>query len=257
MKKVLVTGVSSGIGNVLVKKLINKGFIVWGVARRKNLLELLSSELKSNNFFFTQADVSEENFWQRLTKDFNRKRFVPEVVIFNAAHNENDLKEGIEVGKLRKLMEVNFFSILAGVKQLTDKYKKMHFIAISSTSAFKGNFKEGIGYAASKGALSIAFESLFQKYINSKTSFTTIFFGPVKTDMIRFTKFPPMTLTKENAADYIIKAINEKKPFYYYPKIGFIFLKALRLLPNEIFFKFWINMQKTYTKDENEVKSAY
>lgn len=201
--------------------------------------------------------MSGENFWQRLIKDFNRKRFVPEVVIFNAAHNENDLKEGIEVGKLRKLMEVNFFSILEGVKLLTDKYKKMHFISISSTSAFKGNFKEGIGYAASKGALSIAFESLFQKYINSKTSFTTIFFGPVKTDMIRFTKFPPMTLTKERAADYIIKAINEKKPFYYYPKIGFIFLKALRLLPNEIFFKFWINMQKTYTKDESEVKSAY
>lgn len=257
MKSVLITGVSSGIGNVLVRKLIKSDFKVWGIARRKKLLFQLSNELNNNKFFYTAADVSDRNFWQGLIKDLSRKRFIPEVIIFNAALNENDFQEKIEMEKLRKIMEVNFFSILEGVKLFTDKYSKMHFICISSTSAFKGNFKEGIGYSASKGALSIAFESLFQKYINSKIVFTTVFFGPVKTDMIRFSKFPPMTLTTDNAADYIIKAINEKKPFYYYPKLGFIFLKGLRLLPNEIFFKLWVAMQKTYTKDKKEVKSAY
>ena len=244
-------GVSSGIGNTLTKLLIKGDFKVWGAARRKDLLNQLDRELQSKNFYYTANDVAESSFWNHLISELDKKKFIPDVIIFNAALNENDLINRINLNKLRRIMEVNFFSVLKGVKLITENYnnKKLHFIVISSTSAFKGNYKEGIGYAASKGAISIAFESLFQKYMNSKIIFTTIFFGPVKTDMIRFTKFPPMTLTADNAAECIIKAINEKKPFYYYPKPGFIFLKVLRLLPNEIFFKLWIAMQKTYTKE--------
>ena len=247
MKNVLITGVSSGIGKALTKLLLTKGFRVWGIARRKELLLELKKELHSDKFIFTAADIKAENFWENLIKEFNKKNFIPQEVVFNAAVNENDLADGINLEKTREMMEVNFFSILRGVEIIIKNYpKKLHFIAISSTSAFKGNHKEGIGYAASKGALSIAFESLFQKYFKSRVVFTTIFFGPVKTGMIRFVKAPPLTLTADRAAECILNAINERKPFYYYPKLSFFMLSLLRLLPNQVFFKLWINMQKSY-----------
>jgi len=247
MKNVLITGVSSGIGKALTKLLLTKGFRVWGIARRKELLLELKKELHSDKFIFTAADIKAENFWENLIKEFNKKNFIPQEVVFNAAVNENDLVDGINLEKTREMMEVNFFSILRGVEIIIKNYpKKLHFIAISSTSAFKGNHKEGIGYAASKGALSIAFESLFQKYFKSRVVFTTIFFGPVKTGMIRFVKAPPLTLTADRAAECILNAINERKPFYYYPKLSFFMLSLLRLLPNQVFFKLWINMQKSY-----------
>ncbi len=248
MKNVLVTGASSGIGKALTKLLIAQGFKVWGVARRENLLLALKKDLHSKNFFYTAADVTEGTFWENLITQFRRKKFVPRVIIFNAAIHENDLEEGINFEKLRDIMEVNFFSILKGVETLIKEYPgRLHFITFSSTSAFKGNYKEGIGYAASKSALSIAFESLFQKYSKSRVIFTTIFLGPVKTDMIRFVKPPPLTLTAEQVAQYVLNVITEKKPFYYYPKVSFIILNIMRLLPNQLFFKLWINMQRFYT----------
>lgn len=250
MKNVLVTGASSGIGHSLSSLLIKKGYKVWGVARRKKLLELLNKELKNKNFFYTAGDISQESFWEQQIKKMKKNKFTPDIVVFNAAMNENDLKDGMDLDKLKQMMEVNFFSILKGVKLIMENYKnKLHFIAISSTSSVKGNYIEGIGYAASKGALSIAFESLFQKYENSKAFFTTVYFGPVTTDMSRFIKPTPMTLTKEKAAMGIIKAIENKRPFYYYPKAAFVVLSIMRLLPKQTFFWLWKNLQKSYTKN--------
>lgn len=247
MKNVLVTGASSGIGNTLVKLLIKKGFRVWGIARRKNLLEKLKSELRSNNFFYIVADITEENFWDRLIKNLEKNKFTPDTIILNAAVHKNDLENGLDLKMLREIMEINFFSCLTGVKVISEHFtNKLHFITISSTSAFKGNHEEGIGYAASKGALSIAFESLFQRHLNSRIQFSTIFLGPVATDMMRFSKAPPMMLSAEKAAEYIINAIESKKPFLYHPKRVFIILGIMRLLPNQFFFQIWKRMQKSY-----------
>lgn len=252
MKKVFLTGVSSGIGKALTKRLIEKNFRVWGVARRRPLLEDLQRDLKSKNFSYTVADITRKDFWNLLINDFKKKKFTPDVVIFNAAIHANDLSDNIDLDMLRRSMEINFFSVMEGVHILTKNYKdKMHFITISSTSAFKGNYYEGIGYAASKSALTIAFESLYQKYMNSKISFTTIFLGPVKTDMIRFVRTPPMTLTTDEVTGYIIDAIESRKPFLYYPRIAFIIISIMRLLPNQLFFKIWTKIQKPYTYKNN------
>lgn len=244
MKNVLITGVSSGIGNTLTKKLIKKGFRVWGVARRKKLLNVLKNDLQNEDFYNSVADVADEVFWGSLIRNFKRKKFIPNIIIFNAAISENDLINGIDLDKLRGIMEVNLFSIIKGIKLISESFKsKLHFITISSTSAFKGNHEEGIGYAASKGALSLTFESLFQKYSGSRLTFTTIYLGPVETDMVRLKKAPFM-LTKDKATDYIIKAIYDGKPFYYYPKTVFTVLSIMRLLPKPVFFKVWSKMQK-------------
>lgn len=247
MKNVLVTGVSSGIGNILVKLLIKRGFKVWGVARRKDLLEQLDKELESKKFFYKIADVAEEDFWGDLIKDFKKKKFSPNIIIFNAAIHRNDLEKTINLFLLKETMNTNFYSVLKGVNIMMENYNNLHFIAISSASAFKGNHAEGIGYSASKGALSNAFEGLYQKYKGSKNYFTTIFLGPVITDMIRFVKKPPMTLSKDQVAKFILNAIYEKKPFYYYPKLAFRFLSIMRLLPKEIFFMLWSKIQNRYT----------
>ena len=132
MKNVLITGVSSGIGKALTKLLLTKGFRVWGIARRKELLLELKKELHSDKFIFTAADIKAENFWENLIKEFNKKNFIPQEVVFNAAVNENDLVDGINLEKTREMMEVNFFSILRGVEIIIKNYpKKLHFIAIS------------------------------------------------------------------------------------------------------------------------------
>jgi len=50
--KILITGASSGIGRELAKQLVKDGHVVWGVARRENLLNDLKKEL-GDLFFYT------------------------------------------------------------------------------------------------------------------------------------------------------------------------------------------------------------
>ncbi len=58
MKNAIIIGASSGIGKELAKVLSNNGYNVGIAARRKELLEDLKKELKTNTFI-KQIDVSE------------------------------------------------------------------------------------------------------------------------------------------------------------------------------------------------------
>lgn len=249
MNKALITGISSGIGKALTKKLLEQNYTVWGIARRKSLLKQLQEEVNHNpKYIFTTSDICKNSFWVKLLLQMKKKKFKPNIVIFNAAINQNDLENNIRPEITGKIFQTNFFAILEGIKILFPYMdKKSQYIAISSSSALKGNAKEGIGYSSSKAALSIAFESLYQKYILSGRVFTTISFGPINTGMKRFRIPPPFTLSEKDAVECIIKAIKDKKGFYYCPKISFIFLKMIKaILPNEIILKLFAVIEKKY-----------
>lgn len=236
-KKFLITGVSSGLGLALGKKLVQSGNFVWGIARRKNLLIDLANELgRSPKFISSSADIAATGFWKGLIREMASKNYTPDVVIFNAAILRNAMSGGFNTDVTREVFEINFFSVIKGVETLTTAYPKheIHFILISSTSAFKGSPKEGIAYSASKAAASIAFESLYQKYKNTNFTFTTIFFGPVKTGMNPYKDKNFLVLSEKFAVDAIIKAFKEKQPSYYYPKILFFSLILFKALPPKI-----------------------
>ena len=58
MARFFITGISSGIGYGLTKKLIGKKHQVWGVARREALLVDLARELNSDRFHYSVCDVT-------------------------------------------------------------------------------------------------------------------------------------------------------------------------------------------------------
>lgn len=234
MKKFLVVGASSGIGRALSERLVLKGHAVWGVARRTDLLLDVKKKLGSN-FYFSTCDISEEKDWSKLTTELYRKKFIPQIVIFCAAILENDLFPNFDTRLLRKIVNINFLGIIIGVEMLLKVVKsKTQFIAISSSSAFKGSGEEGIGYAASKAALSIAFESLYLKYKN-KMYFKTVFFGPVRTGMNPFAKNAPLILSERAAVDTVVAAISDRKAQYYSPWSIFFALSLVKLLPSFIY----------------------
>lgn len=53
--KVFITGVSSGIGKALTTRLVKAGHEVWGVARRREALEELQTNLASDNHSYWQG----------------------------------------------------------------------------------------------------------------------------------------------------------------------------------------------------------
>lgn len=236
--KIFITGVSSGIGRALVKRLIKEGHSVAGVARREELLVSLKKELGENPpFFYLAEDVGKESGWNKIIDFLKDKQFVPNIIIFNAAILENDLSDGLIFDLTKKMIEINFLGVIYGISLFLKLTKNAQFLAISSSSALKGSGSEGVGYAASKAALSIGFESLYQKYKGSNLIFKTLFFGPVKTSMSPFTKYPLLTLTEDQAAGAIIDSLNSQKVLHFYPAIFFVLFKFIKLLPQNLYFK--------------------
>lgn len=236
MSKYLITGVSSGIGRALAKRLIYEGNMVWGIARRQSLLEDLKKELKSANFFYSDMDISKRKSWENLAGQMKKADFVPDKTIFNAAINKNDFVNNLETDLTREMFDINLFGALEGIKVLLKFVNpKAEFMAISSSSALKGSGVEGIGYPASKAALSIAFESLYQKY-KGKYTFKTIYFGPINTGMVPFREKTLFMLSEKRAVSKIIQAAEEKKVVYYYPGVLFFILKTIKLFPPKIYF---------------------
>lgn len=237
--KILITGVSSGIGRALTKKLVAQGNVVWGVARRAKLLDDLKKELKNNsNFVYTPMNVVLARDWRRLIGRMKKAKFAPEVVVFNAAIFGQDLTGSKDDFRLtREIFSVNFFSIIEGFRHLLKIVGRgTQFVAISSSSALKGSAIEGIGYPASKAALSIAFESLYQKY-KSRYSFKTVYFGPVKTGMSPFKCRPFFFLREDQAVKVVLNAIDKDQAVIFAPKILFFVLRFIKLLPSGLYFR--------------------
>lgn len=237
MSNYLITGVSSGIGRELTKRLVSDGHRVIGIARRKKLLLDLHKDLKNNpKFSFVNIDLSVKNAWKDICKYVNTKDRIPDVVIFNAAIFEKDYQDKeLDFFITRKLFEINFFSVIKGFEEIIKiAPKNTQFIFISSSSALKGSGAEGIGYPASKAALSIAFESLYQKY-KLLYQLKIIYLGPVNTDMSPFRSLLAPILSKSQAVEKIIKVIQAKKVINFLPWHIFSFLRLIKIFPDFIY----------------------
>ena len=63
-KNYFVTGVSSGIGEEIVREIVASGGNVFGVARRAERLESIQQSLSEapGNFYFSSGDITDDHF---------------------------------------------------------------------------------------------------------------------------------------------------------------------------------------------------
>lgn len=218
MRRVLVTGASSGIGRALVKALALRGDLVWGVARRIDKLAELQRELSPKQFLSTQCDVTQPSQIAETVRFMRAHPFVPDVVVLNAGINTQDLLPHYDHQRYLDVMQTNLFGVMGWVTELLPLYEERgegHFIAISSMSAFLTHGR-GAAYGASKAALTSTFESLRKRYANTRIKFTTVHLGPVNTAMWSGRWFP-LLLSEEAVARKLMVAMERKPAVVDYP----------------------------------------
>lgn len=235
---IFITGVSSGIGLELAKKLVQKGHIIWGVARRE--------KSPQKNFLYTVCDVSKSKDVARVMQEFEKKNFIPDVVILNAAVFKEDLYPNYNHSVAKEVFSVNLFGSLIWVESLLPKFLRRgsgQFIGISSVSALRPD-PFCLSYSASKAALSMAFRTLRLRYTKDNIFFKVIFFGPVATPMSVYSKLDESgkTVSKKffvgdphDAAKVILRAITEKREAYYFPYFLMLLVRFTSFLPDSLF----------------------
>jgi NAD(P)-dependent dehydrogenase (short-subunit alcohol dehydrogenase family) len=217
-KVVVITGGSSGIGLSTAQRVAEAGAITVIVARGQEELFKARDEMqaKGGKVFAYTADLSDMADCDRLVQKVLKEHGHVDILVNNAGRS---IRRSIELSYDRfhdfeRTMQLNYFGslrLIMGFMPSMTQRRRGHIINISSIGVL-ANSPRFSAYVASKAALD-AFSRCAQGELSGKgISFTTINMPLVKTPMIAPTKMYDSvpTLTPDEAADLLVKAIIEK-----------------------------------------------
>lgn len=157
MKTAVITGATSGIGNLLVKRFLAKGYRVFAGYRNEKLKHAL--EQLGENIVPFYIDMTKKETISQAAEFVSEKTDKIDLLINAAGCVCAGAMECLDVDKIREQFEVNTFSHLQFTQRLFEKLDNAKVINISSEASF-GIFPFIAPYCASKRALDILFNAM-------------------------------------------------------------------------------------------------
>ncbi|MEM7175063.1 MAG: SDR family oxidoreductase [Chlamydiota bacterium] len=183
VRKILITGSSSGIGKAIVDHLLAQGHEVWGLSRRKQ-------QRHHPQFHPCSLDLTKVSTMRQ--KDFAVFDAV-DAVIFSAGKGLFGHLEQLSIQHIRDTFELNTLSVIYLIKYLLPGLKKKpsaDIIFIGSKAALAGS-KQGSIYCATKFALRGFAQSLRLECASTQVRVAIIQPGMVRTPFFDTLSFEP------------------------------------------------------------------
>ena len=163
-KIVWVTGASSGIGEALVKAFAEQGAKIILSARRENELKRVAQEAKlpEENYLILPFDLTDTSKASFYVEEILRRYGRIDVLVNNGGYSQRSEAKDTSLDIDRKLMEVNYFSVISLTKSVLPVMLKQESgqLIVMSSIAGKFGFYLRSSYSAAKHALQGFFESL-------------------------------------------------------------------------------------------------
>ncbi|MBQ5975812.1 MAG: SDR family NAD(P)-dependent oxidoreductase [Bacteroidales bacterium] len=221
MKKAIIIGATSGLGREVAARLVEKGWKVGITGRRTEALETFRNEHGADKVCIATMDVTREDSVAALDALLEQTG-EPDLFFYASGvgyqNHELDLDKELRTvqtnceGMVR--MVDHFFNYVRSHNYYSPKHKA-HVAVISSVA---GTVVLGTApaYSATKRMQSHYLSTLAQlsRMEHIPVCFTDIRPGFIATDILDSDKHYPMLMTKEKAADHIMKALSHKKRVY-------------------------------------------
>ena len=238
MKKIWITGASSGIGKALAIKFSNEGWQVAASARRENLLQELNENNSKIHSF--PLDVTDKNQCKKVFDKIVEKFQTIDVCVFCTGIHDPQSEKKISEEKIREIMEVNFFGTLNCIMAVNKFFREKnsgHISIVSSVAGYRG-LPAASGYCASKAALTSLAESLYFDFKRHNVRISLVNPGFIKTPMTDKNPFPmPMIKSAEYAAEKMFLGLTKKNAFeIHFPLAFTTIMKFLKIMPNWMYF---------------------
>ncbi len=233
MKKVWITGASSGIGKALSIKFSKEGWQVAASARRENLL--IELEKNYSNIYSFPLDVTASENTSNVFKKILEKLGNIDLCIFSTGIYDPKIEKEINLEQIHDVMNVNFFGSVNCIKAVEKYFKEKkggHISIVSSVAGYRG-LPNSTGYGASKAALNNLTESLYFDFKKYDVRVSLISPGFIKTPMTDKNNFKmPFIKSADFAANKIFNGLTKGKAFEItFPKQLTIIMKILKILP--------------------------
>lgn len=171
IKKILITGVNSGVGFNLAKKLSRK-FKIIGLSRSNNNIK----KINSKNFSFNKVDLSKIEEIDSLKKTKNIDCLINNASIFK----QKDFKN-LTTAEILSIIQTNLIGTILLTKKILKENNLKKIINIISVSGLNGIKNQTI-YSSSKHGLKGFFESLNYE-IGKNTKIYNIYPGGINTEL--------------------------------------------------------------------------
>lgn len=158
MKRILITGATSGIGLAISKKLLSMGHVVYGVGR-----DFSKVDIENSNFYPIVCDLVKYQNIEEMVKKL-KKEVEIDILINCAGIGYFGPHEEINPTKLHKMIALNLEAPLILTQLLLRDLKKREgvIINISSITATKSS-TYGCAYSATKAGLVHFSKGLFDE----------------------------------------------------------------------------------------------
>lgn len=245
MKRVFITGASSGIGAALARHYAEQGAALGLVARRRPVLDELAAGLPHPERHRVYAlDVTDHAALASAAADFIAVLGGADVVIANAGISRGTLTEHAEdLAVFRQILATNvtatvatFVPFIATMKaQARAGDRHCRLVGIASVAGIRG-LPGSEAYSASKAAVISYCESLRVELRASGIKVVTITPGYIDTPMTKANSYPmPFLMPASTFAGKAAAAIDAGTSYRVIPWQMGVVAKLLRLLPNRLY----------------------
>ena len=245
-KVIWLSGGTSGIGLSLLHLLLEQAARVIVTGRNIQTLEKLQGKYP-DQLVLIKLDLNQPQEIDLFAKRLQQHTDYLDMLILNAGVCEYIDINTMDMGAVRRVMEVNYFGAFAccelALPFLRKAAHKALIVGISSLSTF-APFTRAQAYGASKSAFAYLLESL-RIDLHPDVDVTVISPGFVETPLTEKNNFPmPFIISSDEAAKKIIKAIKKRPLHYAFPKPFYFLLRISGLFP-----KLWFKLSVTKLKN--------
>jgi short-subunit dehydrogenase len=190
LKKVVVTGASSGIGKEITQRLLHLGYKVIGISRN-----IKKEDFKNENFTPLQADLSNEAATIQICKKLSKENI--SILVNCAGFGRFEPHEELNPTTITDMVFLNLTAPMLLTNALLRDLKKNsgYLININSIEALRSS-KFAALYSATKSGLKAFGDALFEETRKSALSVTNI--NPDMTQSNFYSELRFETSTQEN-----------------------------------------------------------
>lgn len=239
MKKIVIIGASSGIGERLAKDFARMGYMVGIAARRENKLKEIKSEFPENIVYET-IDVTAGDAVAKLNALISKTGGMDTFLMASGVGFEDEMQDET-LDKVLKTNVVGFARMLAAAYRFyRDNDRQAGQIAAITSVAGEKGMGSLPAYSASKRFDRTFMDALEQLSHENKLKidFTDIRPGFIRTDLLNPDRPYPMLMSLDHAVPLIEKAILKKKRVAYIDWRYALLAAAWRLAPRAL----WVRM---------------
>ncbi len=225
MKKLLITGASSGIGKATAVEAAQQGWKVVACGRSRARLDEL--QRLHPNIEILSFDITNKAECERALGTLR-----VDAVILNAGTCEYVDVEEWEVEMFRRVFDANFFGVINCLGALLPNLRQGDQLVFIDSLARMLPFTRSQAYGASKAALYYLAKSLDVDLGHKGICVQTVSPGFVKTPLTDKNRFHmPMQISAEKAAKAIMKDVTKKTKTGYFPTLFAGLIRTLSSLP--------------------------